>query len=112
MPVCTRCGIEKDETEFSWRWRDQGIRQKKCKSCRARENLGWYERHHDEHRENVSRRMADLRGQAREFIWDYLSNHPCQECGEADPVVLEFHPVGDKEETVSRLVTQGVQPVE
>lgn len=107
MPTCIGCGADKPDAEFSWRWKDDGIRQKKCKDCRARENALWYERHHDTHRENVSLRMKDLRASARQFVFEYLSENPCRECGESDPVVLEFHHIGDKEETVSRLVTQG-----
>ena len=39
---------------------------------------------------------------------EYLSTHPCANCGETDPTVLEFHhDKGDKESEVSRLIGRG-----
>lgn len=85
MPICITCKQDKAESEFWWRWKEKGIRQKVCKTCRSVETSTWYEKHHDEHRQKVAARLAEKRQVAREFVWDYLASHPCQQCGEADP---------------------------
>lgn len=53
-------------------------------------------------------RRAQARTNAREFILAYLKEHACVDCGETDPVVLEFdHVRGTKHKDISRLVSQG-----
>lgn len=42
----------------------------------------------------------------RRYIYDFLSDNPCVDCGEIDPTVLSFdHVRGDKIDSVSRMVS-------
>jgi len=45
----------------------------------------------------------------RQYVWDYLSNNPCIDCGEKNPILLEFdHRKSFKKiSTVSNLVSNG-----
>jgi len=44
----------------------------------------------------------------RQFLADYLAEHPCVDCGENDPLVLDFdHVRGKKKQNVSRMVVDG-----
>jgi hypothetical protein len=107
MPRCSMCHEVKDAEEFSWRYKALGIRQKRCRTCKAIEDAGWYSRHQEEQRKRVKDRRDRMRQEAREYVLDYLMKHPCVECGEDDPQVLDFHHIGGKRNTVSRLVADG-----
>jgi hypothetical protein len=105
---CVKCGQEKDKGEFAWRNRLLGIRQKACRSCRALENKQWYERHHERHRENVKERLGKSRDEAQRFIYEYLSNQVCADCGTYDFAVMTFdHVRGKKKMDVMTMVYQG-----
>ncbi len=95
--VCTNCGEEKDETEYSWRWKALGKRQSICKDCQREKSAQWYQEHREEHIERTRRSKAEAIEKAREFIWDYLSHSICADCGEYLPDVLTFdHVRGEK----------------
>jgi 5-methylcytosine-specific restriction endonuclease McrA len=44
------------------------------------------------------------RQKLKDYVSDYLSNHPCVACGETDPVVLEFDHIKGKEAAIAELV--------
>jgi protein-arginine kinase activator protein McsA len=106
--VCTNCGEEKDEREFSWRWKARGKRQSICKECQRKKSAQWYQEHREEHIERTRKSKAEAIETAREFIWDYLSNSICVDCGEYLPDVLTFdHVRGEKKLEISAMVSQG-----
>ena len=48
--------------------------------------------------------MQDL----RLYALEYLSTHPCVDCGESDPAVLDFdHVTGEKNNDVSVIIGRG-----
>jgi hypothetical protein len=104
---CSTCGKDKDEQEFNWRWKASGIRQKSCRDCQRKQRQTWYERHKQEHLENVHQRKQRVIQAAREFVWNYLLNHPCEICGEPDPRVLEFHHLHGNDKPISVMAGQG-----
>ena len=107
MKVCTKCKTAKDESEFSWSIR--GIkRHSRCNSCRAPERLDYYNRNKEKELAYKYERQINKREEARKYVWEYLSNSVCADCGEYDPLVLTFdHVRGTKKMNVSQMINQG-----
>lgn len=100
---CPHCGIRKDVAMFSTnRARLDGL-QGICKDCK-----GGYDREH--HRKNKKRIYAykvSEKKRRHAYILEYLKKHPCVDCGESDPVVLDFdHVRGRKSLAVSLMANQ------
>lgn len=59
--------------------------------------------HREAHVANVNANSERYRDRYRAFVFDYLQRHPCVDCGEPDPDVLEFDHVRGKNRPVSRM---------
>jgi hypothetical protein len=73
-----------------------------CRPCRAD-----YKREH--YLANKQRYVAQARARAQrlylertKYLIRFFASHPCVDCGETDPVVLEFDHLADKEFDVGR----------
>jgi hypothetical protein len=105
---CNHCQEWKDPEEFNWRYKALGIRNPACRDCQHAFNKDYYEGDAKErHLQQVKERTEAARDAAREFVYQYLLSHPCEVCRETDPRVLEFHHVGQKDMTVTRMVSGG-----
>lgn len=106
--VCIKCNTKKPVDEFNWRSKKHGVRHYTCKACHSAyrrqhylDNIEMYKakaRHWNE--EN----QAGVRMRMRRYVLEYLLEHPCVDCGEKNPIVLEFdHIKGQKLSTISEL---------
>lgn len=105
---CNRCGLEKEAEAFARR-RPGGSRlQSWCRACFSAYKAERHRRFHDREMERIRRNQAQAAAANRIRIRAYLSEHPCVDCGENDPRVLDFdHVRGQKTADVSALVAGG-----
>ena len=90
MKICNKCGIEKSDEEFSWRYR--GIeRLMSCKACHNEYARQWY-------RKNKPKQMVSVKRNNKKYIrrnkvafYKWLSEQECAICGEDDMTVFEMH---------------------
>lgn len=56
----------------------------------------------------IKARKKRLLIEKRNLVWTHLTTHPCVDCGESDPIVLEFdHVRGVKTKVISLLIGDG-----
>jgi len=55
------------------------------------------------HAESIKKSRLAAKQKISDFLDDYKFRHGCSVCGENDPVVLDFHHIGEKKETISLL---------
>jgi hypothetical protein len=98
---CGRCKLERPLEAFSKH--PQAGRQHWCRACFAE----YFRSRRELHDRQVRTGKLRRRNAARRFVDGYLASHPCRDCGESDPAVLEFDHLDNKEAHVSWLVTAG-----
>jgi hypothetical protein len=95
------CRELKSEDDFAWQRIAENTRDSYCRSCRAAYKQMHYAANKARYKGNASAytwRMALLR---TAWLFDYFTTHPCTDCGESDPLVLEFDHLGDKRFSIS-----------
>ncbi len=103
MQICTRCKEKKPLFEFNFKFKDRGIRQYHCKNCSRLYVRNHYENNRDYYLIKAKKRNTRVRKLMKNYIWEYLSQHNCVDCGENDPIVLEFDHIKEKSFTISSI---------
>jgi hypothetical protein len=95
---CGRCGLHLPLELFN-RLRDG--RQWWCRRCFA----AYFCARGDVHRRQSGAAKAARQQALRAYVLEHLRERPCADCQEADPVVLEFDHVDEKDASISALMS-------
>jgi hypothetical protein len=99
-----RCGKCRQQLPIeSFNRHPQNGRQHWCRHC-FRE---YFQTRGELHLSQSAKARVRRRVAGRQFIVEYLSHHPCVDCGETDLVVLEFDHTETKQANVSSLLASG-----
>jgi hypothetical protein len=107
MRACTKCGEIKPVEAFPPVRRGEPKLQTWCRECFAAYGREYYRKNRDAQKSRLLRNVAATQTENRRRIIEYLSTHPCVDCGERDIVVLEFDHLGHKVAGVSAYASSG-----
>jgi hypothetical protein len=93
---CARCREWKPLDEFAMRRRRLAERDTYCRPCRSAYGKEHYARNRQRYIDQAAVRKNILAKERVGFLLAYFKEHPCIDCGEDDPLVLEFDHVGEK----------------
>ncbi len=108
MKVCTKCGPPAQPLDnFAIRSHVRGTRQAMCKNCQNEYGRAHYQTYRPAYLRKARLRNIEQSKINAEFLIDYLTHHPCVDCGESDIVFLEFDHQRNKVLDVSTLSREG-----
>lgn len=106
MKICSTCKLPKEKFYSNSR-KDDGL-QTYCVDCAKERSKKRYKNFSVEQKQSIKDLAKQKAIRNKQFVWDYLKEHPCVDCGESDPIVLEFDHTKDKKVAISNLAGQGV----
>lgn len=81
--------------------------QSMCRPCEDSDKKKYYATNLQEYKARSTARRNRIKQENVEFLLEYFETHPCVDCGEADPVVLDFdHVRGKKSDHIGGLMAK------
>jgi hypothetical protein len=102
MKRCRRCRVTKPLSDFALNKLSADGHNDRCRACFR----DIYQLDREARLEQMARRRLPAREAARQWVADYLREHPCTDCGTTDVRVLEFdhRPDEVKRWAISRMI--------
>lgn len=102
--ICTKCNNPKPLAEYSLRNKVTGRRHAFCKDCHTAYRHSHYILHKSKYLLKAKKWNKKQTSALRTFLFSYLKEHPCVDCGEDDLRVLDFDHVGKKFMGIAQMV--------
>ena len=96
MRTCSTCRQNKPLEEFGWKDKAKTKRRSVCRECMRIYIQNHYKNNTRYYVEKAMRRKKLYQQEVHRRIFSYFSTHPCVDCGESDPIVLEFDHIEKK----------------
>jgi hypothetical protein len=93
---CARCGEIKNVSNFNWRRIGRGELDTYCRPCRSAYGKQHYAANRQRYIDLEAKRKRARAMKRMHYLLEYFRLHPCVDCGEVDPLVLEFDHIRDK----------------
>jgi hypothetical protein len=97
--TCTLCHRLKPLSEFYFKDRGRGTRRSRCRPCVNAYGREHYRRNRDRYLGRAAVNRTRNRNLYADRILRYLLDHPCVDCGENNPLLLDF----DHRESATKL---------
>jgi hypothetical protein len=105
LRVCRVCGLSKPLVQFPVRSREKETRQWICLECQRAYTKGWYARNRQRTVAAAGERNRSRRKRSRARAG--VVRNACVDCGEANPLLLDFDHLWDKHADVSYMIHSG-----
>ena len=104
MKKCLKCNQVKEFSDFRKKTRNSDGLDRWCRDCMKIDDKRIYESKLLENRIKNYDRKKKQREKKYEFVIDFLKKNPCIDCGESNPIVLEFDHKQNKNMNISELI--------
>ena len=106
---CAKCYEEKSIEDFNYRDRARGIKRSYCRDCEKIYKQQHYQNNKAAYKKKARFHTKRYVAKARVLVYEFKLGNPCNDCGETDPIVLEFNHLApeDKRGHVSEMVNNG-----
>lgn len=108
MKKCNKCKKKKDYSEYSKKADTKDGYCRRCLDCSRQDCKDYYRKNINILLPIKNARLKEKRIINKKFVFEYLLNHSCIDCGESDPMVLDFDHQRDKLQNVSLMMQRGV----
>ena len=98
---CVSCGENKPMACFAWKNVEKRLKSSVCSVCQKKASREHYLKNKAYYLAKSHRRAEAVKLETTKKILEYLSGHPCADCGEARVLRLSFDHRGDKDFNIS-----------
>lgn len=105
MAKCIKCNTDKNEEEFSFKYKAKGVRANICKICKRIIDNNYYDQS-EVRRFKLRATALERKSANKEWFKEFKSQCSCAKCGVNEVYMLDFHHIdpNNKDTEVSKLL--------